>query len=366
MKDGDYIEHLFVCSSHDYLLFFSNRGKVYRSKVYELPEASRTAKGRALVNVLPLREGERIQSVLSTRDFTETKYLVFATRNGTVKKTEFLAYNTPIKADGIIAINIRDDDELRRRARASTRATRSSWSRAPGLAVALRRVRRARDGPRHQRRARHGRRPARARGHRDGRRARRHGPARRHRATASASARSVGEYRKTNARRQGRARRSSSPRSKGGLAGALVVREHQELRLHLPGGHGPAHRRRAASASTGRSAQGVTVMNIARRRPRVSGRAGRRVRRADRGGGGRRRDDRRRARPSTAPSRSRPSTPERRRRARGARTAAEIEDGDENSPNGPLSPSGRLGTFSDTRERRWSVSVVTVLAGPWR
>jgi DNA gyrase subunit A len=112
MKDGDYIEHLFVCSSHDFLLFFSNRGKVYRSKVYELPEASRTAKGRALVNVLPLREGERIQSVLSTRDFAEAEYLVFATKDGTVKKTEFAAYNTPIKADGIIAINIRDDDEL--------------------------------------------------------------------------------------------------------------------------------------------------------------------------------------------------------------------------------------------------------------
>src|SRR5580698_9199755 len=88
MKDGDFIEHLFVCSSHDFLLFFSNRGKVYRSKVYELPEASRTAKGRALVNILPLREGERIQAVLSTRDFSETKYLVFATRQGTVKKTE--------------------------------------------------------------------------------------------------------------------------------------------------------------------------------------------------------------------------------------------------------------------------------------
>jgi DNA gyrase subunit A len=112
MKDGDYIEHLFVCSSHDFLLFFSNRGKVYRSKVYELPEAQRTAKGRALVNVLPLREGERIQSVLSTRDFAEAEYLVFATKQGTIKKTEFGAYNTPIKADGIIAINIRDDDEL--------------------------------------------------------------------------------------------------------------------------------------------------------------------------------------------------------------------------------------------------------------
>jgi DNA gyrase subunit A len=112
MKDEDYIEHLFVCSTHDYLLFFTNRGKVYRSKVYELPEMSRTAKGRALVNLLPLREGERVQSVLSTRDFSESRYLVFATRDGVVKKTEFIAYNTPIRADGIIAINIRDDDEL--------------------------------------------------------------------------------------------------------------------------------------------------------------------------------------------------------------------------------------------------------------
>jgi DNA gyrase subunit A len=112
MKDDDYIEHLFVTSTHDYLLFFTNRGKIYRLKVYELPEASRTAKGRALVNLLPLREGERVQSVLSTRDFTEGRYLVFATREGQIKKTEFIAYNTPIKADGIIAINIRDEDEL--------------------------------------------------------------------------------------------------------------------------------------------------------------------------------------------------------------------------------------------------------------
>ena len=112
MKEDDYIEHLFICSTHDYLLFFTNRGKVYRSKVYELPEASRTAKGRALVNVLPLREGERVQSVQRTRDFSEHRYLVFATRKGQIKKTEMLAYNTPIKADGIIAINIRDDDEL--------------------------------------------------------------------------------------------------------------------------------------------------------------------------------------------------------------------------------------------------------------
>src|SRR5919202_1410314 len=111
-KDDDYIEHLFVCSTHDYLLFFTNRGKVYRSKVYDLPEAPRQSKGRYLGNVLPLREGERVQSVLATRDYAESEYLVFATRNGVVKKTEFGLYNTPIKADGIIAINIRDEDEL--------------------------------------------------------------------------------------------------------------------------------------------------------------------------------------------------------------------------------------------------------------
>ncbi len=112
MKDEDYIEHLFVCSTHDYLLFFTNRGKVYRSKVYDLPEAGRTSKGRYLGNVLPLRDGERVQSVLATRDFSETESLMFATRQGIVKKTEFAKYNTPIKADGIIAINIRDEDEL--------------------------------------------------------------------------------------------------------------------------------------------------------------------------------------------------------------------------------------------------------------
>jgi DNA gyrase subunit A len=112
MKDEDYIEHLFISSTHDFLLFFTNRGKVYRQKVYDLPEASRTSKGRALTNVLPLREGEYVRAVLSTRDFSEGKYLVFATRQGMIKKTEFAGYNTPIKADGIIAIKIRDDDEL--------------------------------------------------------------------------------------------------------------------------------------------------------------------------------------------------------------------------------------------------------------
>ena len=180
MKDGDYIEHLFVCSSHDYLLFFSNRGKVYRSKVYELPEASRTAKGRALVNVLPLREGERIQSVLSTRDFAEAEYLVFATKHGTVKKTEFIAYNTPIKADGIIAINIRDDDELVAVRRVDPGDEIIMVSKA-GLAVRFaeaeaRAMGRDTGGVRGMNVSRQGQ-----RGPRDGRRARRPGAARRHR-----------------------------------------------------------------------------------------------------------------------------------------------------------------------------------------
>src|SRR3954462_1083594 len=112
MKEDDYIEHLFISSTHDYLLFFTNRGKVYRSKVYDLPEAGRTSKGRYLGNVLPLREGERVQSVLATRDYSETEYLVFATRQGVVKKSEFALYNTRIEATGLIAINIRDEDEL--------------------------------------------------------------------------------------------------------------------------------------------------------------------------------------------------------------------------------------------------------------
>src|SRR3954470_1564594 len=112
MKEDDYIEHLFVSSTHDYLLFFTNRGKVYRSKVYDLPEAGRTSKGRYLGNVLPLREGERVQSVLATRDYSETEYLVFATRQGMVKKSLFSLYNTRIEATGLIAINIREGDEL--------------------------------------------------------------------------------------------------------------------------------------------------------------------------------------------------------------------------------------------------------------
>ncbi len=112
MKDDDYIEHLFVASTHDYILFFTTVGKVYRLKVHELPLGSRQSKGRAIVNLLPLRQDEAIRAVIATRDFKEARYLVFATKKGVVKKTEFLEYNTPLKADGIIALKMREDDEL--------------------------------------------------------------------------------------------------------------------------------------------------------------------------------------------------------------------------------------------------------------
>jgi DNA gyrase subunit A len=112
LKDEDYIEHLFVASTHDYILFFTTVGKVYRLKVHELPLGSRQSKGRAIVNLLPFRQDEDVQAVIATRNFEESKYLVFATRKGMVKKTAFASYNTPLKADGIIAIKLRDDDQL--------------------------------------------------------------------------------------------------------------------------------------------------------------------------------------------------------------------------------------------------------------
>jgi DNA gyrase subunit A len=112
LKDEDYIEHLFVASTHDYILFFTSVGKVYRLKVHELPLGSRQSKGRAIVNLLPFRQEEQVRAVIATRDFKEAEYLVFATKHGIVKKSRFEDYNTPLKADGIIAINLRARDEL--------------------------------------------------------------------------------------------------------------------------------------------------------------------------------------------------------------------------------------------------------------
>ena len=153
MKDEDYIEHLFVCSTHDFLLFFTNRGKVYRQKVYELPEAGRTAKGRALVNVLPLREGEFVRRCSPRATSPRASTWCSPPSKGQIKKTEFLAYNTPIKADGIIAIKIRDDDELVAVRRTSGEDDIIMVSRS-GQAARFSEEQTPADGPRHRRRAR--------------------------------------------------------------------------------------------------------------------------------------------------------------------------------------------------------------------
>jgi len=114
LKEEDEVEHLFITSTHHFLLFFTSVGKVYRLKVHELPLAGRNAKGKHIVNLLPLRQDEKICAVINTRNFdvNEGKFLILGTTHGIVKKTLFGSYNTPRKSDGIIAIDIREGDEL--------------------------------------------------------------------------------------------------------------------------------------------------------------------------------------------------------------------------------------------------------------
>ena len=111
LRDNDFVEHLFIASTHDYVLFFSTKGKVYRLKVHELPVGSRHARGTAIVNLLPFEQGETIAAVIATRDFPEGENLLFATSHGMVKKTALNAYDRS-RRDGIIAISLRKDDEL--------------------------------------------------------------------------------------------------------------------------------------------------------------------------------------------------------------------------------------------------------------
>ena len=111
LKEADFVEHLFISSTHAYLLFFSSRGRVYRLKAYEIPEASRHARGAAIVNVLPLEKGETIAAVIATKDFPEDEYLMFATSSGMVKKTSMKLYDRT-RRDGLIAINLKENDTL--------------------------------------------------------------------------------------------------------------------------------------------------------------------------------------------------------------------------------------------------------------
>ncbi|UJS16186.1 MAG: hypothetical protein L3J17_09665 [Candidatus Jettenia sp.] len=110
MKEGDFIEHLFVASTHDYILFFTDQGRVYWQKVYDIPQMGRTSKGRALINLLELKEDENVTSLIPVRDFDE-RQLVMATSNGIIKKTPLCAYGNP-KKGGIIAITLDEGDKL--------------------------------------------------------------------------------------------------------------------------------------------------------------------------------------------------------------------------------------------------------------
>ena len=111
LKQDDIIRHVIFTTAHAHLLFFSNRGRVYRLRALDIPERERTAKGMPIVNLLPLQADEFIQAIIDTRDFAGERFLFFATRKGTVKKTAFDAYNST-RRDGLIAINLNEDDEL--------------------------------------------------------------------------------------------------------------------------------------------------------------------------------------------------------------------------------------------------------------
>ena len=110
-KEEDFIEHLFVASSHDYFLFFTNKGRVYWKKVHEIPEAGRMSRGKAIINILDVQKGEDVATILSLRDFEEGKYLVMATKKGIIKKSKLELYSNP-RATGIIGLTIQDRDEL--------------------------------------------------------------------------------------------------------------------------------------------------------------------------------------------------------------------------------------------------------------
>jgi DNA gyrase subunit A len=111
LRDDDYVTHIVTTTAHAYLLFFSNRGRVYRLRAHEIPMKDRTARGMAIVNLLPLAPDEHIQAIIDTRDYESHKFLFFATRLGQVKKTKFTEYDSSLRA-GLIAINLRDGDEL--------------------------------------------------------------------------------------------------------------------------------------------------------------------------------------------------------------------------------------------------------------
>lgn len=111
LKEDDFVEHLFISSTHHYIMFFSNLGKVYRLKVHELPEGSKTSKGKAIINLLSFKPGEKVTAIIATKDYKDDEYLIMATKKGIVKKTSIVEYDTSRK-DGIVAIGLQKGDEL--------------------------------------------------------------------------------------------------------------------------------------------------------------------------------------------------------------------------------------------------------------
>ena len=336
LKEDDYIEHLFVSSTHDYLLFFTNRGKVYRSKVYDLPEAGRTSKGRHLSNILPLRDGRaravRAGDARLLRD--PVPDVRHPPGHGEEDRVPGLQHADQGRR------HHRHQDPRRRRAgrRAAGRPRRRDPHRLPrGPDRALQRGGRARDGPRHERRARHQRlRQGQLRAG-DGRRAAGPGPAGRHRGRLRQADRRRGVPPDL-ARRQGRQddllHRGQGPAGRG--AGRARARGP---RLHLAERHRPADRRARHQPLRPRLA-GRAGDEAARGRRGVGGGAGGRVR-------GRRERRRRGSRgrpPTTASSRSRP---------RPSRSPARTTTSSETRAT-PVVPVLRIRYSPPTRERGWS------------
>ena len=227
MKDDDYIEHLFVASTHDYILFFTTVGKVYRLKVHELPLGSRQSKGRAIVNLLAVPPGRgRARRHRDARTSRRRSTSSSRRKKGIVKKTEFAAYNTPLKADGIIAIKLREDDELDRRAPRRRRRRRPhGLADGPGgplpRASDVRAMGRDTSGVAGMKLAR------RRRGDRGRHRRRRRRPARRHRERlrqAHARRRLPGQGPRHDGRQDGAARREARAASPARASSATATR----------------------------------------------------------------------------------------------------------------------------------------------
>ena len=270
MKDGDFIEHLFVCSTHDFLLFFTNRGKIYRSKVYELPEAQRTAKGRSLNNFLPLREGERVEAGHRHARLLRGRLSRLRHEEGPGQEDRVRRLQHADQGRR----HHRHQDPRRRRAggRAQDqRRQRHHHRLALGAGGPLPRVAGAADGPRHGRRARDERLAEGQPGPRHGHRARRHRAARGHRERLrqahadprlpAQEPRDHGRQDDHDDRQEGRARR------RAGRARAPGAR------VHLPDGHGPAHRGQG-HLQPGPAGAGRPSDEPARRRRRVGGGVG--------------------------------------------------------------------------------------------